>query len=241
MDATYQLDPELVAFRDGTRRILQKFNDGTLEPPRSAQSFSPSGESGRGIFDAVRSHMATYSDILNGLTREVEKLATGLATGNADGARVFATVGQVETYLDMLRAECLKIRSWRVERRDAVARNALASAYEHTLGEVLDWLQNVDDTLTDPFDTLKKQGRSIPDTPETSHRVRAGKNSRSDSEVIDIPLLLTLTEAPKLSAIERWAERRGRRTRRSRSGGMTEGLLLGGFLGWLLGGMGDDE
>ena len=241
MDATYQLDPELLAFRDATRRILRKFNDGTREPPRLARSFRPGGESGRGIFDAVGSQIDTYSDILDGLTREMEMLATGLATGNADGARVFATMGKVEAYLDILRAECLKIRSWRVERRDAVARNALASAYEHTLGEVLDWLQNVDDTLTDPFDTLKKQGRSIPDTPETSHRVRAGENTRSDSEAIDIPLVLTLTEAPELSAIERWAERRGRKTRRNRSGGMTEGLLLGGFLGWLLGEMGDDE
>lgn len=241
MDDTYQLDPELVAFRDASRLILQKFNDGTREPPRLAQSFRPSGESGRGIFDAVRSHVATYSDILDGLTREVEKLATGLATGNSDRARVFATMGKVEAYLDILRAECLKIRSWRVDPPDAVARNALASAYEHTLGEVLDWLQKVDDALTDPFDTLKKQGRAIPDTPETSHRVMAGRNSRSDSEVIDIPLVLTLTEAPKLSAIERWAERHGRRTRRNRSRGMTKGILLGGILGWMLGGMGDDE
>lgn len=241
MDDTYQLDPELAAFRDASRRILQKFNDGTRETPRLAQSFRPSGESGRGIFDAVRSHVGTYSDILDGLTREVEKLATGLAAGNSDGARVFATMGKVEAYLDILKAECLKIRSWRVGPRDAVARNALASAFEHTLGEVLDWLQNVDDALTDPFDNLKKQGRAIPDTPETSHRVMAGKNSRSDSEGTDIPLVLTLTAAPTLSAIERWAERRGRRTRRNRSRGMTKGILLGGIFGWMLGGMGDGE
>ncbi len=240
MDNTYHLDPELVAFRNASRRILKKFNDATRKSPRLADSLRPVGESGRGLVDAVRSHLATYEDVLHGLTREIERLAASLATGNAGEAQIFAAMGRVEAYLDIMNAECFKIRSWHVDQGDAIARNSLASAHEHTLDEVLEWLKNVDDALTDPFDLLKKQGHATPDESETPHRVKAWTDGHSDSEAIDIPLVLKLTEAPKLSAIERWAKRRARRTRSNRSGGIVEGFLFGGILGWWFGARGDE-
>lgn len=46
MDAIYPLDPELVAFHKASQHVLQKFNDGTHEPPRLAASVRPSGEPG---------------------------------------------------------------------------------------------------------------------------------------------------------------------------------------------------
>ena len=241
MGDTYQLDPELAAFHDASRQILEKFKDGTLDPPKLSESFRPGGPSGRGLPGAIQSQLAGYDDILDGLTREIEKLASRLAAGNADGEDVFAAMGRVEAYLDILKADSLKVRSWRVGRGDEVARDSLASVYEHTLGEILEWLKTVVDALTDPIAMLNQQGHSIPGMSETPHRVRAGNDGGSGSEGIDLQLVLTLTEAPKLSMLARWAERQTRQKRRYKSDGMWWSFLVGGVLGWWLGDMADDE
>lgn len=142
-----------------------------------------------GIADIVSHHLDELQSIVHRLTNRINSLMTDVVSnGEASDAEVYRAAGRFEVFLDDLLAGYHDVRALDAYGADAEARDLLAGVYRHSLVEVRDWLEELVETLADPMSTVKKRGLPT-------------------SGYVELPLTLTLTAAPQLAGLSRWAER----------------------------------
>lgn len=139
--------------------------------------------------ELISQHFASLQNNIPRLTDRINRLIGDVVSNeDAGDADVYRAVGRFEAFLDDLLADYHAVRSLQVRGANVEARDLLAGVYRHFLAEVRDWLGELVETLADPMAAVAKRG--LP----TSGRV-------------ELPLTLTLTAAPQLEGLSRWAKR----------------------------------
>lgn len=137
----------------------------------------------------VSRHLDGLQDCANRLEIRIDGLMRDVvADETASDADVYLAVGRFEALLDDLLDAYHAIRTLFAVSADAEARDLLADVYRHTLVEIRDWLDELVDVIADPMAAVKKRG-----LPTRGY--------------VELPLNLTLTAAPALAALVRWAQR----------------------------------
>jgi len=140
--------------------------------------------------DVVSHHLRKVGHAIQGLSDRVNGLMRDVVSNeDASDAEVCRAVGRFEAFLDDLLAGHDAVRALGSDGTDAEIRDLLAGVYRHALVEVRDWLGDLVDALADPVAALQKRG--LPTSGE-----------------VELPLSLTLTAAPQLAGLSRWAMRR---------------------------------
>lgn len=142
-----------------------------------------------GMGEVVLHHFQSLQDSIPRLADRINRLMDDVVTNEAAGdAEVYRAVGRFEAFLDDLLADYRSVRALDAYDDDVEARDLLAGVYRHTLVEIRDWLADLVETLADPMAAVIKRG-----LPTTGH--------------VKLQLNLTLTAAPQLGQLSRWAER----------------------------------
>lgn len=188
-----------------------------------------------GMGEVVLHHFQLLQDSVPRLADRINRLMDDVVTNEAAGdAEVYRAVGRFEAFLDDLLADYRSVRALDAYDDDVEARDLLAGVYRHTLIEIRDWLAELVETLADPMAAVIKRG-----LPATGH--------------VELPLNLTLTAAPELGPLSRWAERHasalpGAGNYSGAPPARKSGLGIWGWvgaalLGWWIGGAlaGDDD
>lgn len=119
-----------------------------------------------------------------------------IANQTASDLAVYRAVGRFEASVRELLAGYHQVLSLAAFGDGVIARNLLAAAYRHTLNEIHDWLCEVVFTIADPLAAIQRRG-----LPTSGH--------------VELPLTLTLTPAPELDELAKWAaQHSARRTPR---------------------------
>jgi hypothetical protein len=195
----------------------------------------PQAEVVVGMGAVVLHHFQSLRDNVPCLADRINRLMDDVVTNEAAGdAEVYRAVGRFEAFLDDLLTDYRSVRALNAYDDDMEARDLLAGVYRHTLVEIRDWLAELVETLADPMSAVIKQG-----LPTTGY--------------VKLKLNLTLTAAPQLGQLSRWAERHA--SALPRAGNYSgvpparkSGLGIWGWggaalLGWWIGGAlaGDDD
>lgn len=195
----------------------------------------PKTEAVVGMGDVVLQHSQSLQDSFPRLADRINRLMDDVVTNETAGdAEVYRAVGRFEAFLDDLLADYRSVRALNAYDDDVEARDLLAGVYRHALVEIRDWLAELVETLADPMAAVIKRG-----LPTTGH--------------VELPLTLTLTAAPELGRLSRWAERHASALPRvgnysnvppaRKSGLGVWGWVGAALLGWWIGGAlaGDDD
>ena len=134
----------------------------------------------------VADHLDEMEDTVSDLAAKVDSLGELLSReGPITG--IHRAAGGLEVYLDTLLTRYSEVRRWRAGASDQHARRLLAGAYRHLLTEIRDWMDELIETIDDPLAAVRRRGLPT-------------------SGSVEIPLTLTLTEAPQLAELHDWLE-----------------------------------
>ena len=143
--------------------------------------------SGLRVSDAageVADHLDEMADTLSGLTAKVNTLGE-LLSREAPVAEIHRAAGGLEVHLDALLARYSEVRRWRPGVSDLPARDLLAGVYRHLLTEIRSWMEELVEVIGDPLAAVKRRGLPT-------------------SGYVELPINLTLTEAPQLAELHDW-------------------------------------
>lgn len=170
------LPPRLVAFGEALARLAERLREALAQAPESAIAAYP---------DTLRQHLDTLG---NAIARLAQRLnATNdevLAKPDASEADALRAAGLIEAEIDRLlegRAAAAHIVASPLTRE---ARRLLPAAYEHSLREILAWLDDIVPVFAAPRATLEARGLWNDDQP-----------------VLEVETCLTLTAALELQAL----------------------------------------
>ena len=134
----------------------------------------------------VADHLGEMDDTVSDLAAKVDSLGE-LLSREGPIAGIHRAAGGLEVYLDTLLTRYSEVRRWRADTSDQHARRLLAGAYRHLLTELRDWMDELIETIDDPLAAVRRRG------------LPTGGS-------VEIPLTLTLTEAPQLAELHDWLE-----------------------------------
>lgn len=170
-----------------------------------------------GIAGIVSNHLDELQSVAHRLTDRINCLMSDVVANEfAADSDVYRAVGRFEASVDDLLSGYRSVCALDANGRDAEARDLLAGVYRHTLVEIRNWLGDLVETLTDPMAVVRKRG-----LPTTGY--------------VELPLNLTLTAAPELAALTRWAGREGSGTPGKKAGLGFWGTVGAMVLGWGIG------
>jgi hypothetical protein len=176
-DSDYTPPPRLTAFGDALAHLAERLRAGLAEPPASFAATHLAGPA---------STLDQHFDIIeNAAVRITRRFNTAnddvLANADATEADAHRAVGLIEAEIDRL-LEGRAAAAWIVAPPLTLdARRLLPAVYEHTLREILAWLDGVIPIFIDPRATLEARGLWNDAQP-----------------VIEVETCLTLTAAPEL-------------------------------------------
>lgn len=182
MNGNPVLPPRVITLGSAMRPLLSKLEARMMDTSthRTVAKYDMAG--------AISDQLGKLLGTTSGLTAKVNILGDVLSTAGAD-AEIHRMVGGIEVYLDDLLAQRFEVLRWRAAGSDARALDLLAGVYRHLLTEIRDWLDELVETIADPLAAVKRRG-----LPTSGN--------------VDLQLTLTLTEAPQLAALHRWARTR---------------------------------
>lgn len=141
------------------------------------------------MFASVQHHLSLLTSTLGRLSEQTDDLMREvLAKQDASDLVVYRAVGRFEAPLLDILAGYHGVCALAARGTARDARDLLAGVYRHSLIEIRDWLGELVQTLEDPLAALKRRGLPT-------------------SGPVTLRLLLTLTAAPGLESLSRWAER----------------------------------
>lgn len=224
------------------QRILDKIKKETDLREELDDPFVFDGRSYDFVEGAILTHFENYIWLVGCWERWLSEVELG-----DDIAAVYRTVGRFEAGVETLRVISAELRSWRAFGEYAVARNLLASVYEHLLYEIQSHLEKIVEFTADPSALSEKQAFGAPG-PAGSSRITI----EHDARTMETELALEMTTAPSVSELGVWMRRMRRReerrleamgrTRRSkRKSAESTSFLLGGLVGLGLGLSDDDD
>ena len=132
----------------------------------------------------VADHLDEIEDTLSGLAAKVNALGELLSL-EAPVAGIHRAAGGLEVHLDTLLARYSEVRRWRPGVSDLPARDFLAGVYRHLLTEIRNWMEELVEVIGDPLAAVKRRGLPT-------------------SGYVELPINLTLTEAPQLAELHDW-------------------------------------
>ena len=176
------LPPRMTLLGEAMRPIWLKVRAQLDMPVQQASAVTGMGNVVSQHFDSLQNTIPRLEDRINRLMTDV------VSNEEATDGEVYRAVGRFEAFLDDLLADHQAVRALKAYGADVEARDLLAGVYRHFLVEVRDWLGELVETLADPMAAVKKRG-----LPTSGH--------------VELPLTLTLTAAPQLMGLSRWAER----------------------------------
>lgn len=138
--------------------------------------------------EVVLRHLRSLQDTIPRLTDRINRLMGDVVTNDdACDVEIYRAVGRFEAFLDDLLADYRSVQALNAYGDGVEARDLLAGVYRHTLMEIRNWLAELVETLADPMAAVIKRG-----LPTTGH--------------VELTLTMTLTAAPQLERLTRWAE-----------------------------------
>lgn len=176
------LPSRLVCLGEAMAPVLGKLDAALSE---QSQPTVPVGS----IVDVIKEGLSALGGSMPRLSDQVNGLMTDVAANESASDRdVYRAVGRFEGVLDEIISNYRKVCRHSAYGSDEEACELLAGTYRHSMREILNWLKDLVDTLSDPIAALNRKG--LPTTGS-----------------IEIPLTLTLTSAPELAGLQRWGER----------------------------------
>ena len=180
MSKSATLRPGVTALGEALRPMLSELQTQLDAPVRSGLRVSDAaGE--------VADHLDEMEDTLSALTAKVNTLGE-LLSREGPVAGIHRAAGGLEVHLDTLVARYSEVRRWRPSASDLSARALLAGVYLHLLTEIRSWMEELVEVIDDPLAAVKRCGFPT-------------------SGYVEIPITLTLTEAPQLAELHDWLER----------------------------------
>ena len=135
----------------------------------------------------IADHLDEMADTLSALEAKVNTLGELLSL-QRPAAMIHRAAGGLEVHLDTLLARYSEVRRWRPGVSDLPARDLLAGVYRHLLTEIRSWMDELVEVIDDPLTAVKRRGLPT-------------------SGCVELPINLTLTEAPQLAELHDWLER----------------------------------
>lgn len=176
------LPSRLVCLGEAMAPVLGKLDAALSE---QSQPTFPVGS----IVDVIKEGLSALGGSMPRLSDQVNGLMTDVAANESASDRdVYRAVGRFEGVLDEIISNYRKVCRHSAYGSDEEACELLAGTYRHSMREILNWLKDLVDTLSDPIAALNRKG--LPTTGS-----------------IEIPLTLTLISAPELAGLQRWGER----------------------------------
>ena len=180
MSISATLRPGVTALGESLRPMLSELQTQLDAPVRSDLRVSDAaGE--------IADHLDEMADTVSALEAKVNTLGD-LLSREGPGAGIHRAAGGLEVHLDTLAARYSEVRRWRPSASHLSARALLAGVYLHLLMEIRSWMEELVEVIDDPLAARKRRGLPT-------------------SGYVEIPITLTLTEAPQLAELHDWLDR----------------------------------
>ena len=179
MSTNVTLRPGIATLGEALRPLLLKLQAQMDAPVRRDLPVSD-------VAGEIADHLDEMGDTVSDLVARINSLGE-LLSRKGSTAGIHRRVGSLEVHIDTLLARYSEVRRWRAGASDRHARRLLAGAYRRLLTEIRDWMDELIETIDDPLAAVKRRG--LPTSGD-----------------VEIPLTLTLTEAPELAELNDWLE-----------------------------------